>query len=129
MSLPASLVFGEIDVMTELRSVRQSLALQLTQLHLGDRAVDDAMVMVTELVANAVEHGGRRATVSMDWTDDEVRVSVFDTSSTLPAVPDLDPTRPGGRGLRIVEAFADRHGFHPEPGGGKTIWFALDRTR
>jgi hypothetical protein len=36
------------------------------------------------------------------------------------------PTEPSGRGLRIVDMFAEKWGVEQHAAGGKTVWFTLD---
>jgi anti-sigma regulatory factor (Ser/Thr protein kinase) len=129
MTRSTSLLLGEVTEMSQLRGVRQALSVELHRLGLPEVLVDDASVMVSELAANALEHARRTAVVSLSWTDDEVRVSVFDASNDPPIPRPSDPSRAGGRGLMIVDAFADRHGVDPSPDGGKSVWFAIDRHR
>ncbi len=39
--------------------------------------------------------------------------------------PGIEDT--GGRGLMIVDAVANRWGYERRPGGGKHVWFEVDR--
>ena len=93
----------------------------------GPQAVETAVLLVTELVSNAVEHGGGSAVVEADLDDTRLRVSVADTDPRLPtaALAAIDAER--GRGLLLVEALSSRWGATPQD-GGKTVWFELDRT-
>jgi anti-sigma regulatory factor (Ser/Thr protein kinase) len=127
MTSSSSLPLGEVTDMSQLRKVRQALADAMHRLGFTEVTVSDATVMVSELAANALEHAQRPAVVSLTWDDDEVRVSVFDSSDAPPVPRPSDPSRSGGRGLAIVDAFADRHGVAPVAEGGKTVWFAIDR--
>lgn len=89
--------------------------------------VDDAELLVSEVVSNAVLHGAPavRLTVLADETSLSVRVA--DGSSRLPtlraaAAPDV----PYGRGLQIVELLAAAWGVEPgDDDRGKTVWFRL----
>lgn len=88
---------------------------------------DDALLLVSELVTNALRHGcgridlriGRGAT----WLD----VGVHDDGRRLPApAAQVDPTRTGGRGLQLVETLAQAWGVIPDGSRpGKTVWFEL----
>ncbi|MEF9903035.1 MULTISPECIES: ATP-binding protein [Streptomyces] len=88
--------------------------------------VDAAEQIVTELVANAVEHTDA-ATVGVSITrtgEEAARIVVTDTSRTrpTPAVPSADAEH--GRGLLLVEALA--HGWGSEVvHGGKRVWADL----
>jgi anti-sigma regulatory factor (Ser/Thr protein kinase) len=87
---------------------------------------DDAALLVTELVTNVVDHVGGEAsfTLELEVSDGWVRVAVADGSSVLPVVRELDSSHPRGRGLRMVQAIAERWGCE-EHDGGKRIWFDL----
>ena len=90
----------------------------------GDR-VDDAVLLVTELVSNAVIHGRPGIELAITPTDTGVRVSVTDAGVEMPR---RRPVWAGGhRGLEIVEMLADSWGYDELPTGGKTVWFAISR--
>lgn len=104
----------------------------------GD-VVDDAQLLVSELVGNAVRHGGEeiRLEVLEELTDesraeDLLTVRVYDDGPDLPARP-LEPSRAdmvGGRGLRLIDRLAVRWGIEPDQDGrGKTVWCSLDTGR
>jgi anti-sigma regulatory factor (Ser/Thr protein kinase) len=88
--------------------------------------IEDAVLMISELVTNAVRHA--RAAVLVLVTDHRhtVHVSVTDDNPTLPVAgrePEHHAT--SGRGLGIVDTLADRWGIIPTS-DGKTIWFEID---
>jgi two-component sensor histidine kinase len=85
--------------------------------------VDDALLMVNELVMNTLVHARSSAEVDVSLTGSHVEVSVSDPSSVVPTVQPFDPSRIGGNGLRIIEALADGWGVVSHPGGGKSVWF------
>jgi anti-sigma regulatory factor (Ser/Thr protein kinase) len=87
---------------------------------------EDAALLVTELVANVVDHAGSDANFTLELTlsDGWLRVSVADGSSIQPIVRELSRDRPRGRGLFLVQAIADRWGAE-EHHGGKRVWFEL----
>jgi anti-sigma regulatory factor (Ser/Thr protein kinase) len=99
---------------------------------LPDQAVADVSLLVTELVANSVGHGGAdekstvRVRISAD--DDAVRIEVenADEASGNPAQRLPDMNGGGGLGLHIVELVADRWGVRREP--RVTVWFEVDRN-
>jgi hypothetical protein len=55
------------------------------------------------------------------------RVEVDDPSPLPPVLQDPGPHDEGGRGLRIVDSFADDWGVRPLE-HGKTVWFTIDST-
>ena len=87
---------------------------------------DDAALLITELVSNVVDHVGGEAsfTLELALADGWLRVAVVDGSSVLPVVRELSTARPRGRGLRLVQAIAERWGCE-ERDGGKRVWFDL----
>ncbi|MFF7995753.1 ATP-binding protein [Kitasatospora xanthocidica] len=95
----------------------------------GEGVAADVVLLVAELVANAMLHGDGPLELLLDATGARLRVGVSDRSPALPA-PRLphEPALPGGHGLVIVERLADRWGAEPH-GRGKTIWAEFDAAR
>ena len=87
---------------------------------------DDAALLVTELVANVVDHVQGEASFNLELAFSEgwLRISVADGSSVQPVVRDLRAHQPRGRGLQLVQAIAERWGSE-EHRGGKRVWFEL----
>ncbi len=94
-------------------------------------ALADVSLLVTELVANGVWHGGAREgttlRVSVSGDDAAVRIEVENPADTtgdpMQRRPDLDGG--GGLGLHIVERVASRWGVRHAP--RVAVWFELDR--
>ena len=84
---------------------------------LGD-AYDDAALVVTELVTNAVRHTGTPCRLTVTLDDDGLRVAVRDQGVVAPAL--LDHRRCGA-GLHLVANVAQAWGVvrHAD---GKTVW-------
>lgn len=110
---------------------RQFVAERMTKLF-PRGIVEDALILTSELVTNAVRHGAGRVLLFLALDAALVEVDVHDGG---PGRPPLEATRPGdevpgGRGLFIVEAIATDWGVVPDPDGeGKTVWFELLSTR
>jgi anti-sigma regulatory factor (Ser/Thr protein kinase) len=87
---------------------------------------EDAALLVTELVSNVVDHVHGQTTLTLELTvsDDWLRIAVVDGSAVRPVVQELSLDRPRGRGMRMVQAIADRWGVE-EHRGGKRVWFEL----
>ncbi|UYQ64773.1 SpoIIE family protein phosphatase [Streptomyces peucetius] len=93
--------------------------------------VDDAVVLTSELVTNAVIHAGTSADVLCLRSEDGVRVEVADRypEREVPiqgsgrTIADLDSEN--GRGLLLCAALASRWGVEYTP-THKTVWFQLD---
>ncbi|MFI6474694.1 MULTISPECIES: SpoIIE family protein phosphatase [unclassified Streptomyces] len=93
--------------------------------------VDDAVVLTSELVTNAVVHAGTKADVLCLRSDDGVRVEVADRYPErevplLGSPADIaGPDRENGRGLLLCAALASRWGVEYTP-TRKNVWFQLD---
>ncbi|MBA9001223.1 ATP-binding protein [Thermomonospora cellulosilytica] len=93
--------------------------------------VDDALVVVSELVTNAArEHREHRPTVPITvrlaLTDEgRPRIEVTDRSPNMPRLRNASPVEESGRGLLLVTAIAREAGYKPVPGCGKTVWAVL----
>ncbi|WP_406196377.1 SpoIIE family protein phosphatase [Streptomyces sp. NBC_01017] len=93
--------------------------------------VDDAVVLTSELVTNAVVHAGTSADVLCLRSDDGVRVEVADRypEREIPLqgspVNMGSPDREGGRGLQLCAALAGHWGVEYTP-THKQVWFQLD---
>jgi anti-sigma regulatory factor (Ser/Thr protein kinase) len=82
-----------------------------------------ALLVLSELVTNAVLHGAEPIEVYVCRDHDLLRIEVSDggprTDGVVPRSQG-DP-RPGGRGLHIVNSLADRWGT-TDSDTGKTVW-------
>ena len=86
----------------------------------------DAALLVTELVANVVDHVAGEASFTLELTLSEqwLRISVADGSALRPVVREFEAGAPRGRGMRLVEGIADRWGVE-DHADGKRVWFEL----
>ncbi|MFF2554918.1 MEDS domain-containing protein [Nocardia sp. NPDC058058] len=90
--------------------------------------VDDAALVVSELVANAVIHAGTMFRVSITRSDTSVTITTEDLSSNQPALnPHRARTSTGGRGLLLIAAISSRWGIDPVP-HGKRVWSEIACT-
>ncbi|WBB64288.1 ATP-binding protein [Streptomyces sp. WMMC500] len=93
-----------------------------------DDLAEDAALVVSELVGNAVEHTAcHLIKVTVTRTSPEtVRVAVVDKSRTTPARRTPGDDEVGGRGLLVVDALTTRWGTDPL-NFGKRVWGDLTR--
>ncbi|MGP4025734.1 ATP-binding protein [Actinomadura sp. 3N407] len=87
--------------------------------------IGDVVLMVDELVTNAVVHGAGPVRLALRLDGRRLLAEVGDADPAVPAAPAephvLDWSE-AGRGLLLVAALAAEHGTRPEA-GGKTVWF------
>ncbi|MGP4044186.1 ATP-binding protein [Streptomyces sp. 2A115] len=94
------------------------------------------ILLVSELVTNAVVHTGRPAVLRLSLPDAAgdaavgetsatVRLEVADASARPPRPRCADGDETNGRGLALVDGLADRWGWNSE-GVGKSIWCEVD---
>jgi signal transduction histidine kinase len=94
---------------------------------------DDVLLLVTELVANAVRHAGvgpdQSVRVALRRSRRFVRVDVIDPGGNFARVrPKPITDDPGGWGLVLVERIAARWGVgHGAP--GTCVWFEVEVER
>lgn len=108
---------------------RRSVAETLTRWELS-QYVDEAQLVASELVTNAVRHGAPQVTLALSLTFQTLRMDVGDGSGVEPvsAPCEIDEDAEGGRGMSIVEAVSDDHGVDQVPHDGKRV-FALWRLK
>jgi anti-sigma regulatory factor (Ser/Thr protein kinase) len=100
--------------------------------HQLDEYADDAAIITSELVTNAIQHvrsDGKETvgvTLARTRNPEAVTVVVSDSSPDGPAMREISADSVQGRGLQIVEALSAHWGWHPE-GGGKAIFAILAR--
>jgi anti-sigma regulatory factor (Ser/Thr protein kinase) len=107
------------------RSARSAVRDLCSTAEVGHATVETAVLLLTELVTNAIEHGGGTAVVDAEVDDGLLRVAVVDDDPTIPTVNvgAVDDER--GRGLLLVEALSTRWGAALRE-RGKSVWFELD---
>lgn len=100
----------------------------LRQWALSPRMAEDAVLLVSELVGNAVRHTGARVFgLRMRRRRGWIRIEVRDPSRGLPCLMPVQEMDVSGRGLFLVDKLADRWGVDLLP-RGKTTWFEMRVT-
>jgi anti-sigma regulatory factor (Ser/Thr protein kinase) len=83
--------------------------------------IDDATLIVSELVANATRHGRSACRLRLQVSDERVTVVVYDGNPNQPRVRPLTAESESGRGLAMVRCLAQRLDVTPVSGGGKRV--------
>jgi anti-sigma regulatory factor (Ser/Thr protein kinase) len=86
--------------------------------------IDDTLIVVTELVENALRHAPPGSDLSLKLFPGVLRVEVTDASHQPPVLRPEQFGGPGGRGLRIVRALAALWNYTPTA-TGKVVWANL----
>ncbi|MGW7067752.1 ATP-binding protein [Streptomyces sp. NPDC054855] len=89
-------------------------------------ALHDAVLLVSELVTNAVCHGlvlDREFEVAVTvLADGDCFIEVSDESPARPELREVGPLEEDGRGLRLLDALAEAWGVWQRGRHGKTVW-------
>ncbi|QZY20314.1 SpoIIE family protein phosphatase [Streptomyces decoyicus] len=84
--------------------------------------LDVALLVVSELVTNAIAHTQGEVRLDLTLAADRLRIAVNDASPRAPVKPaSVDWEATGGRGLLLVEAMSASWGSVPLS-GGKQVW-------
>ena len=87
---------------------------------------DDVDLVFTELISNAVRHGGGLREAQLANTGEHLRLVAADNDPRAPAVRVRRADQPNGRGMHLIQAIADRWGVHRHHiETGKRIWADL----
>ena len=92
--------------------------------------LDDALLLISELVTNSVLHGGPPIVLAIECDTTGLQVRVRDGATDLPVPRTAGDDDENGRGLSLVDLLTDTWGVEPvvdEHGAGKQVWFELRR--
>lgn len=104
---------------------RLTAAVLLKQWSLTPQLAEHAVLLVSELVGNAVRHTGARTFgLRMLRRRGWIRIEVRDPSRGLPCLMPVQEMDLSGRGLFLVDTLSDRWGVDLLP-RGKTTWFEV----
>ena len=109
--------------------IRKELVQDLVSRAVPNDVIDEAEIVVSELVANAIRHAKplTDGSIRVHWKvkNNVVEVEVSDGGGpTVPRAAPPNTWAPGGRGLRIVRSLAHEWGVIEEP-NGRTVWASL----
>jgi anti-sigma regulatory factor (Ser/Thr protein kinase) len=86
---------------------------------------EEVVLLVSELVTNAVVHARTEVRLRLRLDRDVLRVEVEDRDERLPEARQAALRDERGRGLLLVERYTARWGVTPGA-GRKTVWFEVD---
>jgi anti-sigma regulatory factor (Ser/Thr protein kinase) len=110
------------------RGARRWVRAQLESWNLDEEKIATAVMCVSELVTNVVEHAGTPARLTLELAD-QLLVTVEDTGTwSAPRIEREDHSALQGRGLALVSAITDAMG-HARGAGGSTVWFEIELDR
>jgi anti-sigma regulatory factor (Ser/Thr protein kinase) len=130
---PASVRHWSLDVRDSIaaHAIRHEFALELHERGLSQQDVENAEVVLGELVGNTVRYAPGRIEIIGDWSGPAPVVHVLDRgpgfqhNAMLPA----DPYSESGRGLFIVSALTQDFRVHRREGGGSHARAVLVLTK
>ncbi|NJQ02568.1 ATP-binding protein [Streptomyces zingiberis] len=109
---------------------RAALRAQLSAWGVAGDAADNAELLISELMTNAVRHAqappGREIAARFALTEGRLLLEVSDAGERLPVPTQAPPDAENGRGLALVAALAHDWGVRPRDGVGKCVWALLD---
>jgi anti-sigma regulatory factor (Ser/Thr protein kinase) len=100
---------------------RERVAAVLAEWGLSGEPVEPTLLVVTELLSNAIDHAHGPVRLSVERSAETVRVEVRDATPEAPQLQPPDPVRARGRGVHLVDALSSRWGWTPDP-PGKVVW-------
>jgi anti-sigma regulatory factor (Ser/Thr protein kinase) len=110
--------------------------------HVKQDHIDDAVLITSELVTNALAATGRTTgppnpapgetpapiTIAIRLDRSTIILAVHDTSTVPPKLTNESDDAENGRGLHIVNALTSQWGHYHPTHGGKTIWCHINTT-
>jgi CheY-like chemotaxis protein len=112
--------------LTSVRIARTFVAERLAEWGL-ESIRDDALLVTSELAANAITHADSACRLRVSLTPTTLRIDVIDTGSGTPDVQPPSVTEEHGRGLHLVAAVTTAWGLEMVPDDGKVVWAELAR--
>jgi hypothetical protein len=82
-------------------------------------------LVLSELVSNAVRHGGTGIEVRLQLAAGRFLIEVHDGGGGVPRVVPPERRTVGGNGLDIVSRLSESWGVSPDGNGGKSVWCVL----
>jgi anti-sigma regulatory factor (Ser/Thr protein kinase) len=118
----------KVDLPPDLTAAREARAATrrvLPRWRLG-AVLEPVLLVVSELVGNAVRHGRPPVDLRLRKAGRGVRVDVHDEEPTPPIPSTADADAESGRGLVLIDAVASESGVEFIEGDGKVVWARVD---
>jgi DNA-binding NarL/FixJ family response regulator len=110
--------------LTSVRTARQFVDEMLAEWKIEELR-DDALLVVSELTANAITHAKSACLLRLSVTDSALRIEVIDTGQGTPEPQPSSNTEEHGRGLHLIAALTTAWGMEVIPDEGKLVWAEL----
>ncbi|ANC32249.1 SpoIIE family protein phosphatase [Isoptericola dokdonensis] len=125
------------DDLSDLGPARRWVDDVLESCDVGVEVRRTAMLLSSEVLTNALEHGRGPITATVEVDGRRLRVGVRDGCTKEPVLRDPEPRDLSGRGVQFLDRLASRWGVeqhegdgtvgrHASGGDGKTVWFEID---
>jgi anti-sigma regulatory factor (Ser/Thr protein kinase) len=92
-----------------------------------DTVLDDVLLVISELAANAITHADSPVELRLSRTDNVLRVEVGDKGAGTPEPQPRSTEEEHGRGLQLVGHLTSAWGMQEVPGDGKVVWAEVAR--
>ncbi|MFE0550957.1 ATP-binding protein [Streptomyces pilosus] len=117
-------------VPASVRAARTGMRELLTARGVAPEVRDNAVMVTSELVTNALTHSaGDRVVCRLHLTADRIRVEDQARGPARPTLSCPGPDAQNGRGLLLVDALSGAWGVTDAPDGpGRTVWAELRRS-
>jgi len=125
---PAAAALSIEDDVRAVHQARTFTRITLAALALPESLARDAILLVSEMVTNAIVHGRGPIQLRLRRAREHLLIEVSDTATAVPRK--LRPTSSDahGRGLQLVAIMADEWGTRPIR-DGKSVWCELELSR
>jgi anti-sigma regulatory factor (Ser/Thr protein kinase) len=109
------------------RQAHRVLEWALRDWQVRDDAADNARIVLSEMVTNALTHSLDVFRLALHLNGDQILLEVWDRADGMPHVGLPDGLAVNGRGMFLVDTLSKEWGVRPEEEGGKTVWARVPR--
>jgi anti-sigma regulatory factor (Ser/Thr protein kinase) len=106
---------------------RRFVAEHLARWQVPAHVSGEAVLLTSELIANAIQHAPPPLCLQISVDAELVRVQMHDSDPVAPILTRPDLISISGRGVWLIDTLATRWGFHQQP-PGKEVWFEISFT-